>query len=404
MSRIEKKKSRAHLHKLIPRSIGGTDSARARASRHHTSLYFYVKEEALQRKHIIMDATSRDAMHTSSDQSCDLILSGCDTQAAADMRRHILSGILTYAIDEILIHCNDSYVHDFHLSNKLKHLPLDSRMVYDSGVDPPRKSFSLFLHKECPIDYSEGEMSVTSSDIARFVTETNVALFRKQPQQSGENESDPNAEALLQETPFPLPDIHLLNLAPGQTVTIEMKAVAGVGRNHTKWSPSCGVSVRKRPYVKIRSTQRLNEIFDTPHKRRFLINTCPRSVFSVIMPSMPDASSHQKEDEMSQWIRPSTEYSDEVIMSHDIGIEDQSAMDRCSLCMSCTKMTKMIGVERSLIEVGEVDDVHLLHVETKGGLNLDTIVANSFDWLLSKLSQRVDENGERADLPSITIR
>jgi len=122
-----------------------------------------------------------------------------DSAFANALRRTVMNNVPIFAVEDVSVFENNSVLFDEFLAHRLAMLPIRSGLKnYGEG-----ESVTMTLEKE-------GPGMVYSKDVKS--TDTKVEVLEKM--------------------------IPLVKLKKGQRVKLEMKAVAGTGKEHAKWQPA----------------------------------------------------------------------------------------------------------------------------------------------------------------------
>jgi len=138
-----------------------------------------------------------------------VLLKGTNAAFVNGLRRQIMAHVPVLAIEDVHIYDNNSAMHDEMLAQRLGLIPLrmDSKKYKEGDI------VKLVLEKE-------GPGTVYSRDI---------------------KSTDPKIEPAALNVP-------LTKLVEGQKVKIEMDAVVGIGKTHSKWQPAI-VSYQEMPSI-----------------------------------------------------------------------------------------------------------------------------------------------------------
>ena len=133
------------------------------------------------------------------DNEVKILIKGASAPFVNALRREIMSGIPILSVEDVHIYQNNGAMHDEMLAHRLAMVPLTmDRKKYKAG-----DSVKLMLEKD-------GPCTVYSRDI---------------------KSTDPKVEPAAVNIP-------LTKLADGQSIKLEMDAVVGTGRQHSKWQPA----------------------------------------------------------------------------------------------------------------------------------------------------------------------
>ncbi|KXN82871.1 DNA-directed RNA polymerases I and III subunit RPAC1 [Leucoagaricus sp. SymC.cos] len=189
-----------------------------------------------------------------SNRSIDFDLVGVDASIANAFRRILIAEVPTIAVERVYVWDNTSVIVDEVLSHRLGLVPLN--------VDP-----ALMQFKTHPDDIA--------TDRNTLVFSLNVTCTRN-PNPPPKSDKEPlpselyinhevlsghfvwkpagDQKSVFEGLPTPGPtnlNIVLNKLRPGQTVSMELHAVKGVGKDHAKFSPVATASYRLLPHIKI---------------------------------------------------------------------------------------------------------------------------------------------------------
>jgi len=155
---------------------------------------------------------------------------GVSTKFANSIRRTILDGVPSMAVDDVIIIDNSSVMPDETLAHRLGLIPLKTDL--ESYVLPENCSCKSDLG--CNRCRAVLTLDVEASDTVRTVYSGDIAS------------DNPDIRPISEQIP-------ILKLAPGQKVKLEAYAKLGVAKTHAKWQP-VSASVHK-PLAKIRTSR-----------------------------------------------------------------------------------------------------------------------------------------------------
>jgi DNA-directed RNA polymerase II subunit RPB3 len=169
--------------------------------------------------------------------SLSFVLSNTDLAFANSLRRIMIAEVPTIAIDLVEIYANTTVLADEFIAHRLGMVPLTSldamQMKYTRDCDCVnycRKcSVELELKAECRGEYLE----VTSKDL---------------------RSNNPKVEAIKSSVPGEDSGILLVKMRKGQKLHVKCVAKKGTGKEHAKWSPTCGVAFEYDPKNRLRHT------------------------------------------------------------------------------------------------------------------------------------------------------
>ncbi|KJE89911.1 polymerase II polypeptide C [Capsaspora owczarzaki ATCC 30864] len=164
------------------------------------------------------------------------VLSKTELSVANSLRRVCIAEVPTMAIDLVQFDENSSVLHDEFVAHRLGLLPLASETAgefdylaecdCDGGCN--RCTVSLTLE-------AEGPCSVVARDL-RSSDESVVPISQRDASGSEQH------------------DVVLVKLGAGQRIKLTAIAKKGIGKEHAKWNPTCGVSMEYDPDNKLRHT------------------------------------------------------------------------------------------------------------------------------------------------------
>jgi len=273
--------------------------------------------------------------------SITFLLKNCDTSVANALRRVIISEVPTMAIDLVDIENNSSVLHDEFIAHRLGLIPLTSskvdKFLYTRDCSCPghcpQCSVEFNLSVRCTDDQT---LDVTSLDLKSRDPDVVPVDAMDAPDNYGEQE---RAEA----------GILLVKLRKNQEVKLKAVAKKGVGKEHAKWSPACGVTFQFEPVIHLNETRMLEL---TEEQKQEFAKCCPTKVY--------------KYDENSQQVE----------------IEN---IRGCTFCQECVLRAVDMGKE-DLVQIQVKEDNFLFTVESTGSLPPEEIVLSAFGVLKEKLA------------------
>jgi len=181
-------------------------------------------------------------------------LSKTDVSVANALRRVILSEVPTMAIDLVEITSNTSVLHDEFISHRLGLIPLESSKINDFKFTRECTCPEARCSK-CSVEF---QLKVRSTDTQtkRVTSKDLISRFQEVYPVSRRSE--------LEETD---PGILIDKLQKNQELDLIAIAKKGVGKEHAKWSPACGVSYKFEPIVRL-NNDRFDEFLDEDQKKR----------------------------------------------------------------------------------------------------------------------------------------
>ena len=168
-----------------------------------------------------------------SENSVKLFLNNTNTSFVNSLRRTIMNSVPSMAIENVTFYENSSVMFDEMLAHRLALLPIKTDLkTYKKG-----EKVKMVLEKE-------GPCTVYSKDI---------------------QSTEPTIEVIDKKVP-------IVKLDKGQRVKMDLEAVLGVGKEHSKWEPAL-VSFNEVPSVVI-------DVKDPKEQKKFLSKT-PEGLFEL---------------------------------------------------------------------------------------------------------------------------
>jgi len=270
------------------------------------------------------------------EDSIQFLLKDTDTSMANAIRRVIWAEVPTMAIDFVEVEQNSSVLNDEFLAHRLGLVPLVSNDVdtykfhreCDCVDRCSRCSVEFRLNVKCTDNQPR---NVTSNDL-HVVGDVEV-----RPVFSGEESA--NSEG----------PIVIAKLQKNQEISLRAIAKKGVGKEHAKWTPACGVCYKFEPQILISNS--MDTL--TEEKKREFVGSCPTKVYR---------------------------YAD---VTGKVEIEDANL---CTYCEECTKRAQQFGIP-DLVSVKPKLDRFLFSVESTGALAPADIVLAAIRELREKLTK-----------------
>ncbi len=241
------------------------------------------------------------------------------------IRRYSLAKVPTYAIDEVMVIVNTSAMFDEILAHRLGMIPLTSEdslnklgdvdlevcsKCSESEEKPPAEICEkCYIHMLLEAEASNSEVTIYSSNI---------------------KSEDPYVRPVHDNIPIVI-------LAPGQKISLELRARIGRGLEHAKWSPATVAIVRHVPNISIN-----NSLCNLCGK---CIEVCPKKVLKI-----------------------------------DGGRLTIDNLYNCIICWQCVYSCPLKAIDIAIDE-----DKNIVRIESSGSLNPETIVRKSIEILLNEL-------------------
>jgi len=200
----------------------------------------------------------------------------------------------------------------------------------------PLCSVELLLNVKCTDDQTR---EVTSHDLVCVAQGDQAAVYPVGHPALASTDENNKAE----------PGILIVKLRKGQELKLRAIAKKGVGKEHAKWSPGCGITFQFEPEIRLNTTK-IEEM--TEKQKQEFVKSCPTKVYKY------DDSSKQ------------------------VQIEDSL---RCMYCMECKKKSEYFN-KPDAVQVIQKQDRFIFTVETTGALKPEEVVLTAFKVLREKLA------------------
>jgi DNA-directed RNA polymerase II subunit RPB3 len=202
----------------------------------------------------------------------NFILSNTDTSMANALRRVMISEVPTMAIDLVEIEQNSTVLFDEFVSHRLGLIPLNSLKVGEFRYT--RECDCETTCGRCAVDFvldvackDAQTLDVTSHDL-RPIGLNNEVLpvhFDVSGIQQDGGEDRPESSGIL-----------IVRMRKGQEIKLTARAKKGVGKEHSKWSPSCATVFQYDPDIQI-NQDRMEELSEE-QKQEWQV---PSSIFHL---------------------------------------------------------------------------------------------------------------------------
>eukprot|EP01063_Lacrimia_lanifica_P024333 TRINITY_DN32260_c0_g1_i1.p1 TRINITY_DN32260_c0_g1~~TRINITY_DN32260_c0_g1_i1.p1 ORF type:complete len:447 (+),score=174.78 TRINITY_DN32260_c0_g1_i1:166-1506(+) len=255
-----------HVTRSRSPAIGGGEELPAPQVRHETAEVPHVDGQEME---VSVVEKSKDHLK--------LKLSHVEASFANALRRVMISEVAMLAVDTVEVHLNDSVIHDEMLVHRVAMLPIQTfvtinnervnladRLVYprdcNCGGYCEKCSVKFKIHVRCQEDQTR--RTVTSFDMVNVHNGTDLINAHCQPVHHPHSKDT-----------YP---IVLVELAKGQTVEMLVLARKGIGKEHSKWNPTCTVAMQYVPEVTL--NERAFADLAQSDKKRW-VRFCPRKVY-----------------------------------------------------------------------------------------------------------------------------
>jgi len=265
------------------------------------------------------------------------LLTKTDTSMANALRRIMIAEVPTMAIDLVEFENNTSVLSDEFIAHRLGLIPLTSSKM--DKFSYTRDCVCQEKCHNCSVDFT---LSVSNSDdLTRDVTSqdlmsTDPDVIPVGSQSTEHVQRNENTGILI------------VKLRKGQELRVKAIAKKGVGKEHAKWSPTCGVTYQFDPDIRINQS-RMEELNET-QKQEF-VSVCPSKVYKL--------------DEESK------------------KVEVEEAI-RCTFCNECKRKAEEFQ-KPDLISISTKPERFIFTVETTGALRPEDVVLQALSVLKVKL-------------------
>lgn len=261
------------------------------------------------------------------DEAIELNVQGISLPFLNAVRRYALAKVPTYAIDEVMVIVNTSSMFDEILAHRLALLPLKTEDVIDKirFIDPE-------LCEKCSSSEGGVDSSICKECFVHMTLEAE-AVNEEVVVYSGSIKSEDLSVVPVYD------NIPITILAPGQRISLELKARLGRGLEHAKWSPATIAVVRYVANIKIDK-----KVCNLCKK---CADVCPRNLLEI--------------------------------ENNELKITN---IYNCILCKQCVKICP-----HKAIDVGHVDNEYIFRVESSGSLRPETIIREAVHILLNELNE-----------------
>lgn len=192
---------------------------------------------------------------SSSEYECDFMLEQCTPALANILRRTLMNGVPTFAIDTIDKIENTSVIIDEQIIQRLSYIPIVSTIV-DQYV----------IYNECTCDKDCDKCSIPFEINVTNTTPTSIEVSS-----SDITIQHPEVRVFF-ENKYSIP---ITKLTPGQKCIIRGKIKKGIGKQHSKWSPVGTASYKFLPQFSFKRSL-------TSEEKTKLVNVCPMNVFKKV--------------------------------------------------------------------------------------------------------------------------
>eukprot|EP01102_Stenamoeba_stenopodia_P010984 TRINITY_DN3353_c0_g1_i3.p1 TRINITY_DN3353_c0_g1~~TRINITY_DN3353_c0_g1_i3.p1 ORF type:complete len:329 (-),score=68.37 TRINITY_DN3353_c0_g1_i3:379-1365(-) len=295
-----------------------------------------------------------------------------DTSMANALRRVMISEVPTIAIDLVEVEQNTTVLHDEFLAHRLGLIPLQSSKVEEMNYSRDCTCESTCAN--CSVEYvldvtcrDSNMIDVTSHDLRPVGARTDILPVHSDSSaatgaslSSSSTLLDRSQDRINEERPE-ASGILIVRMRKGQELKLRAIAKKGVGKEHAKWSPSCGTVYQFDPDIHINY-----DVMDQLEEQEKIewVNSCPTKVYRY------------NED------------------NQQVEIENARA---CMFCNECKLKAEALG-RPDLVTIGMKPERYIFSVETTGSLSPEEVVMSAIKELRAKLENvRAILNEERSN-------
>lgn len=243
-----------------------------------------------------------------------ILLNNVSILTANSIRRAIMTEVPTMAVEHVFIYKNTSVMDDEILAHRL-------------GLIPLRTNLEKYVpNDECECKSELGCQKCSVTLYLEAKAEDEVKLVYSKDIRAEDEETSPVD-----------PDIPIVKLAPGQEISIEMRAIMGRGKDHAKWQPVSVAVVRGVPIFSVDSGK-----CDTCH---ICVDSCPKK-----------------------------------LIEFENGVPKLSNRFLCTTCKMCEN-----ECPRGAISISIDESSSILTIESNGQLSPEEIVLRAMDILIQKV-------------------
>jgi len=275
------------------------------------------------------------------DDSIMFLLTNTDASVANALRRVIIAEVPTLAIEHVEIEQNSSVLHDEFLAHRLGLVPLTSSSVGEFKLN--RDCTCNHYCNSCSVEFS---LKVLCREEIALVTSAD--LKSSNPSVVPVDQAATSAVAMSSDEMMRNSGILLAKIRKGQGISLNAVAYVGVGKDHAKWSPACGVSYQCDPDITINHS-RMEEL--TEQQKKQWVDSCPTKVY--------------KYDELTKQV----EITDRI---------------SCTFCDECVHAAQDFE-KPDLVTIREKPERFIFNVETTGALRPEEVVQKALQVLQKKL-------------------
>ena len=242
-----------------------------------------------------------------------LLLENVPVVVANSIRRATISEVPTMAVEHVFIYKNTSVMDDEVLAHRLGLIPLKTNLT------------KYVPNDECDCKNELGCPKCSTTLYLEAKADSNLKVVFSRDIVSEDGETSPVS-----------PDIPIIKLAPGQEISLEMRAIMGRGKYHAKWQPVSVAVVRGIPVFTVNR--------DKCNNCGVCVNSCPKGLIKV---------------------------------NEEPHITD---LYKCTTCKMCER-----ECPQEAIKVDINEDSSILTIESVGQLSPKEIIITAIDILIRKL-------------------